>query len=352
VSTPTPRLTRAAGAAVAALVLAGCAVPSGTTTGGPSAGGGSAAGGRTPTSATPAYPFTPAATPTIMPSGAFDKVSTGGPTLAPTAGGPLNGKVIVVDPGHNGGFNPAILNHRGDTPFGPFMCSATGTETADQSVTEHALNWQVSQKLAAVLQAKGATVILTRPDDAGLGPCNIDRARLANAADADLLISVHTDGQALGRHGIADPVGFHTQIDSKIGGGKANKELLQRSLAFAENIVRNMKAMTDEPVSNYVPRKPEAVWERPGDLMVLAGLTAAPGALIEMGNLKNPTDLARLVDPARQEATAVALEAAIEDTLLKPQYMSPSPEPTTAGPSPSASGASSGTASASPTGKG
>ena len=31
-----------------------------------------------------------------MPSGAFDKVSTGGPTLAPTAGGPLNDKVIVV----------------------------------------------------------------------------------------------------------------------------------------------------------------------------------------------------------------------------------------------------------------
>jgi N-acetylmuramoyl-L-alanine amidase len=341
VSTPRIRLLGAAVSAVGALALVGCAITMPGTIPGtqdPSVPGQASA------SPTEAYPYTPAATPTIMPSGAFSKISTGGPTLAPTAGGPLNGKVIVVDPGHQGGFNPAILNRRVDTPFGPFMCAAAGSETVDQKVTEHALNWQVGTKLADVLRAKGATVILSRPDDIGVGPCNIDRARLANDAHADLLLSVHTDGQAMGRDGIADPQGFHTQIDTKIGGGKENKELQQRSLAFAENIVRNVRTLTDEPVSNYVPRKPVGVWQRPGDLMVLAGLTSAPGALIEMGNLKNPTDLDRLVAPAHQDALAVALEAAIEDTLLKPQFMSPSPEPTTASPTPSAS--------ASPSGKG
>lgn len=335
----------ASGAALAAsaLLFVGCAITL------PGGAAGTPGAGADPGPATspsgPAYPFTPAATPTIMPPGAFDKVSKGGPTLAPTAGGPLNGKVVVVDPGHNGGYNPPVLNNRVDTPFGPFQCSATGTETADQKVTEHALNWQVAGKLADVLQAKGATVVLTRPDDAGLGPCNIDRARIANAAHADLLISIHTDGQIPGRGGIAAPQGFHVQIDTKIGGGTASPALVQRSLAAAENVVRNMKKLTDEPVSNYVPRKPEAIWQRSGDLMVLAGLTATPGVLIEMGNLREPTDLARITSDAHQQTMAIALEAAIEDTLLNPQYMTPSPEPTKASPSASAS------RSASPSGK-
>ena len=323
------------GAAVSAagtLALVGCTIIPGTVPG--------PQGGSVPGRASAAYPFTPAATPTIMPSGAFSKVSTGGPTLAPTAGGPLNAKVVVVDPGHQGGFNPGILNRRVATPFGPFMCAAAGSETADRSVTEHALNWQVANKLADVLRAKGATVILTRPDDSGVGPCNIDRARIANEAHADLLISVHTDGQAPGRSGIADPQGFHVQLDTLIGGDKPDPALLQRSLAAAENVVRNMVSLTDEPVSNYVPRKPKAVWQRSGDLMVLAGLTATPGVLIEMGNLKDATDLARITNPTHQDAMAIALETAIEDTLLKPQYMTPSPEPTAAG-----------SASASPSGK-
>lgn len=336
-NTPRIRLLGAAVSAASALALVGCAISSPGMMSG-------VQGGSVPGKASASYPFTPAATPTIMPPGAFDKVSTGGPTLAPTAGGPLNGKVVVVDPGHQGGYNPAILNKRGDTPFGLFMCAAAGSETPDQTVTEHALNWQVANKLADALRAKGATVILTRPDDVGVGPCNIDRARIANAAHADLLISVHTDGQAPGRSGIADPQGFHVQLDTKIGGGKADPALLQRSLAAAENVVRNMVSLTDEPVSNYVPRKPEAIWQRTGDLMVLAGLTATPGVLIEMGNLKDATDLARITNPAHQDAVAAALEAAVEDTLLKPQYMTPSPEPTPTG--------SARSASASPSGKG
>ena len=69
-------------------------------------------------------------------------------------------------------------------------------------------------------------------------------------------------------------------------------------------------------------------------------LTATPGVLIEKGNLKDATDLARITNPTHQDAVAVALETAIEDTLLKPQYMTPSPEPPAVG-----------SASASPSGK-
>lgn len=316
-------------AAAAGVLLAGCAAVGPSSVGGGTTSGGKSASSPTG-SASPA--FTPAATPTIMPPGAFDKVSKGGPTLAPTANGPLTGKTVVVDPGHNGGFNPGILNAHVPTPFGPFVCMATGTQSDGANpISEHALNWTVGNLLATKLRAEGATVVLTRPDDSGLGPCNIDRAAIADAAHADLLVSVHSDGQAMGRSGIANPQGFHTQLDQAMLGGPL---LYARSLQAAENIVTEMQATAGEPLTNYVVRTPPGIWQRKRELVVLAGLKTTPGVLIEMGNLKNPANLARLVDPAKQDKIADAIAAAVTETLLSPAP-TPSPSPTPTAPSPS-----------------
>jgi N-acetylmuramoyl-L-alanine amidase len=275
-----------------------------------------------------------------MPAGAQGKPSTGGPTLAPTAGGPLSGKTIVVDPGHNGALYPSINNRRVMTPIGSMLCMASGTESDSTPVqTEHAVNWAVAQDVSTLLRSKGATVVLTRPDDAGVGPCNNVRAEIANNAKADFLIAIHADGQRPTSFQ-ANPQGFHVQLEKKqaeIGGA----ELYNRSLAAAENVVREMQALTSQPLTNYVPRTPAGIWQRTGDLAVLGGLKVCPGVLIEMGNMKNAADLARIEDPAMQQSIATALEAAIEDTLLKPQYMTPSPGPATASPSAKASASAS-----------
>jgi len=337
---PRPRLAAALPAALA-LVLGGCSAAGLTVPGGAPSGGVPGASAGPSSAATPAYPFTPAATPTILPSGYNAKPSTGGPTLAPTAGGPLNGKVVVVDPGHNGGFNPALHNKRVPSALGLFQCMASGTEADDQSVAEHDITWAVGQKLADDLRAQGATVILTRPDDTGVGPCNATRAEIANAAHADFLMSVHVDGERLGRNGIADPRGFHVQLEKKMVGGQA---VYDRSFASAQNVVRRMLELTNQPLTNYVPRKPAGIWQRSGDLTVLAGLKTTPGVLVEMGNIKNPKDLAELVDPTWQASVATALTAAIEDSLLVPEHMTPTPLPTT--PSATPSGAPSGAPSA------
>lgn len=321
--------TRSLAALVLPLALVGCSTATAPVTtggatnvasGGPSAAGGTASVTSSPT---PTYPFTPAATPTIMPAGSDAKPSKGGPTLAPTAGGPLNGKIIVVDPGHNGGWAPEIHNDKVDSPFGPFQCMATGTETkgVTPSVTEHALNWAVANKTADQLRAAGATVVMTRPSDTGAGPCNINRAYIANAAKADFLISIHTDGRAPNSVS-QDPTGFHVQLEQKMAGGK---DVYNRSLAAAENIVREMTTVGKQPLTNYVPRKPAGIWQRSGELTVLAGLKTTPGALVEMGNLRNAGDLARITNPANQDLMATAFVAAIEDTLLKPEYMTPAP---------------------------
>lgn len=320
------RAWRGALALTVGVLLAGCGVatPPGSSPGASGAPGASAA--------TAAYPYTPPATPTIMPSGAYDKPSEGGPTLGPTAGGPLTGKVIVVDPGHNGAFNPAYHNARVKTAIGTLKCMETGTESDETpAFGEHELNWQVSERVVTRLLAEGATVILTRPDDEGVGPCNNERAEIANRAKADFMISIHGDGERMGRNGVADPQGFHVQLEKEVVGGAP---LYDRSLAAAETMIRQLTAMTDEPLTNYVPRKPAGIWQRNGELAVLAGLKYTPAVLVEVGNMKNPANLARLKAPATQDALAAAMVAAIEDTLLKPEFQTPTSKATpTASPS-------------------
>ena len=99
--------------------------------------------------------------------------ASGGPELfRPTRTGILLGKVVAVDPGHNGGnFDAAsvigklIWNGR-ETE----TCDTTGAET-DGGYTEAQFNWDVALYLTADLRAEGATVALTRTSDAG-----VDRA--------------------------------------------------------------------------------------------------------------------------------------------------------------------------------
>ncbi|MFC2077073.1 N-acetylmuramoyl-L-alanine amidase, partial [candidate division KSB1 bacterium] len=90
----------------------------------------------------------------------------------------LRDRLIVIDPGHGGPFAGAV---------GP-----GGTREAD-------VNLKVALELAALCQASGARVVLTRNSDSdvGAGPDEslIDdleaRSAIANDAGADCFISIH-----------------------------------------------------------------------------------------------------------------------------------------------------------------
>jgi len=103
--------------------------------------------------------------------------------------------VIVLNPGHNG-LNAAFPLRSGvPVPAGGFTkpCDTTGTATAG-GYPEHAYNWAVAVRAAALLRAQGARVILTQPDDRSFGPCVNVRAAIANAAHATLTILLHSAG--------------------------------------------------------------------------------------------------------------------------------------------------------------
>src|SRR5262245_66195990 len=85
---------------------------------------------------------------------------------------PLQGKTIAIDPGHNGRnwAHPAQIGRLVDAGTLRKACDTTGTATAG-GYGEAAYNLDVALRLARILRAAGARVVLTRNSNGGFGPC-------------------------------------------------------------------------------------------------------------------------------------------------------------------------------------
>jgi N-acetylmuramoyl-L-alanine amidase len=109
----------------------------------------------------------------------------------------------VIDPGHNGGnaSHPAEIARLVPMGFGQTKtCDTTGTN-ADDGYPEYQFNLQVSLLVQQLLQQRRITVILTRTNDDGVGPCVDQRAAIGNNAHADAAVSIHGDGYDSSGHG-------------------------------------------------------------------------------------------------------------------------------------------------------
>lgn len=269
---------------------------------------------------------TPNSVATTYAAGAFAVPQTGGVRLVPTASGPLSGKVIVLDPGHNGQFKYSI-NERSSYTFGAGYrpCVQGGTTTA-KGVTEHEIVWQIANRVAPLLLAQGATVVLTRADDSGIGPCNSERPEIANREGASLFLSIHVDGNTT-----TTLRGFHVTWSPLMAGGTP---VSQASEKAAQIVSDAMLAGTKLPGSNYMQTAGVPIITRT-DLSVLDGVRGAPAVLIETGNGRNPDDEAILTTDAGQQSVAAALASAAEkivttlpaNTAAGPASASPSAPP-------------------------
>jgi N-acetylmuramoyl-L-alanine amidase len=222
---------------------------------------------------------------------------------APT--GILRGKVVAVDPGHNGGnFHAAsvigklIWNGR-ETE----TCDTAGTET-DGGYTEARFNWDVARHLAADLRAEGATVVLTRTGNTGVGPCVTQRAAIGNQARADAAISIHADGGPPGGRGFAilEPVADGPD-DAVIGS----------SVTLGADLRSAFASGTGEPVSSY---------DGTGGIKFrddLAGLNLSrvPKVFIECANMRNATDAALVTSPRWQAKAARAIAVGLTAFLAR-----------------------------------
>ncbi|MGV9254007.1 N-acetylmuramoyl-L-alanine amidase [Streptomyces sp. NPDC003697] len=240
-------------------------------------------------------PHTPgSASPTPSPSSA-----------APAATGPLRGKVVVIDPGHNpGNFrHTAEINRPVDIGTHRKECDTTGTSTND-GYSEARFTLELAHRLRTLLEQQGATVRLTHDDGTrAWGPCVDERARIGNSAHADAAISLHADGAAPGDRG------FHVILPASVHAGAADtRPIAAASRDLGERIAGNFVRATGNAPSNYVGGGTGLVTR--GDLGGL-NLSTVPKVFIECGNMRDRTDAALLTSDAWRRKAAQGISEGI-----------------------------------------
>jgi N-acetylmuramoyl-L-alanine amidase len=211
----------------------------------------------------------------------------------------LAGKVVGIDPGHNGlnWTDPAFIGHLVWNGREWEACDTTGTET-DGGYTEARFNWNVASYLRTDLIRLGARVVLTRTSNHGVGPCVNTRARILDRAHASVSIDIHADG--------GPPSGRGFTVLEPVADGP-NDKVINSSFRFAREVHAAMLRYTRMAVSDYYGHNG---YITRNDLAGL-NLTTMPKVLIECANMRNAADTALLVRPAAQRSIAAALAAAI-----------------------------------------
>jgi N-acetylmuramoyl-L-alanine amidase len=203
----------------------------------------------------------------------------------------LQGRTVVIDPGHNGG-NPGAtdqINRLVDAVTLRKPCDTTGAATED-GYPESAFNLDVARRLHALLTEAGATVVLTRQGDDGVGPCIDERAAIGNQAGG-IGISIHADG------GPAGGRGFHVIQPALVP--DHTDGIVEPSHELALALRASYETATGMPRADYIANGGLDTRDDLGGL----NLSTIPKVFIECANLRNAQDAALVQQPAfRQKA--------------------------------------------------
>lgn len=277
-----PLLLAAALAVLCLTTVAGCGGSPDTTDG--------AGAGASP-SATPTTPASPSPSP-----------------AEPLPRGPLTGRTVVIDPGHNprNREHTEEINEKVDIGTGRKECDTTGTST-DAGYPEARFTLDVSHRLRELLQAQGARVLLTHDDDRPFGPCIDERARIGNEAKADAVVSVHADGSAVGNRG------FHVILPAAVkGGGADTSKIVKSSADLGARIAGHFVRTTGSAPSNYIGGGTGL--DTRNDLGGL-NLSTVPKVFVECGNMRDPKDAALLTSATWRQKAAQGMADGIADHL-------------------------------------
>ncbi|MFC8962972.1 N-acetylmuramoyl-L-alanine amidase [Streptomyces sp. NPDC057094] len=269
-----------------------------TSSSAPGSGAPSAAGSA---SATARDDGKPGKSPKASPSGS----ATG---AKPAGSGPLKGKVVVIDPGHNpGNFqHTSEINRKVDIGTNRKECDTTGTST-NAGYAEAIFTLDVANRMRTILEHEGATVKLTHDGDRSWGPCVDERARIGNKAHADAVVSVHADGSASGNRG------FHVILPGSVhAGGADTRPIVASSRELGERIAGLFVRETGSAPSNYIGDGTGL--DVRTDLGGL-NLSTVPKVFIECGNMRDSKDAARLTSGAWRQKAARGISEGIVSFL-------------------------------------
>ncbi|MBT0565576.1 N-acetylmuramoyl-L-alanine amidase [Williamsia sp. CHRR-6] len=271
-----------------------------------------------PAAAVPAPPA-PAA-PAPAPSVSTPSATT--PSATTPIRNALVGKTVFLDPGHQASAVGHSLTRQVPDGRGGMKDCQTSGATGVNGATEHTVNWDVVQLIKAGLQSQGATVVLSRPDDVGWGGCVDERAAAANAAKADLAVSIHADSTAL----TADPgkKGFHIIVPQLPVPDPTVSAVQGTTGRAAATQMRDSFKAAGFPTANYAGVV-DGLQTRSD--VAAVNLTKVPAVFIEMGNLANPTEAAQLASPTGQAKYAGAVLDGIVKFLLTGPGAAPAATP-------------------------
>ncbi|MEO8106781.1 MAG: N-acetylmuramoyl-L-alanine amidase [Actinomycetes bacterium] len=194
------------------------------------------------------------------------------------------GKVIVIDPGHGG-------SDRG-------VCV---TDIAESDIVA-----DIASRLEGRLGAVGVTVFLTRgTNDDAPTTTESERAAFANDVEADLVISLHTDG-----HDSPHAQGVASFYYGSSGSTATHSVIGE---AFADLVQREIVARTDL----LDGRCDAKTWD-------ILQATRMPAVRIDVGYLTHPGDAARLADPALRDTIAGAVLVALQQLYQPTTDLRPS----------------------------
>lgn len=197
---------------------------------------------------------------------------------------PVANKIIVLDAGH-GGIDPGAMNN-------------------DKTILEKDVNLAITKKLRDLLEASGATVIMTRDKDVSLyeedGNKTIrqkynenlrNRKNIIDKSDADVFVSIHLNAFEQSKY-----YGAQTFYPKGKDDGKELAQFIQDEL----------KRVVDQDNDRKI---------KPRDDIYLLKNTTMPSVLIECGFLSNEKESKLLADSKYQDKVAWAIYVGIQKYL-------------------------------------
>nr|WP_258036431.1 N-acetylmuramoyl-L-alanine amidase [Streptomyces sp. SM10] len=255
-------------------------------------------------------PSAPASSSSRPSSAPADGPSTGSTSAGPLPEGPLTGRTVVIDPGHNptNRDHTREINTQVDIGTGRKECDTTGTAT-DSGYAEARFTLDVSRRLRTLLEEQGAKVVLTQDGDRPFGPCVDERARIGNKERADAVVSVHADGSAAGNRG------FHVILPAAVSGGGADTaKIVAPSRELGERIAGNFVHVTGSAPSNYIG---DGTGLDTRDDLGGLNLSTVPKVFIECGNMRDPEDAALLTSEGWRRKAALGIAGGIGSYLKR-----------------------------------
>lgn len=222
--------------------------------------------------------------------------------------GPLSGKTVVIDPGHNprNHLHTTEIARQVDIGTTHKECDTTGTST-NGGYAEAEFTLDVAHRMRTLLKAQGAKVVLSHDNDRSFGPCVDERARIGNKAGADAVVSVHADGSAAGNRG------FHVILPASVrGGGADTSKIVGPSRDLGTRIAGLFVRATGSAPSNYIGGNTGLDTRK--DLGGL-NLSTVPKVFIECGNMRDPKDAALLTSASWRQKAAQGISDGISSYL-------------------------------------